>query len=101
MKRANQTLAAKLEAACELVERSDFGLVASISKEHALKALGDLRRQVLETGTMDVLEASMLFSPTAGLEEVAIQNGWGREFLALAQDVDRTLQEHKEDKQGP
>lgn len=88
---ANTTLLDKLETIFRLVERSDFGTLACIPKEHALQALQDLRRQVLTSGSPDVLEASMLFAPTAGLKAVSIENGWGREFLALAQELEEAV----------
>ena len=96
MTNANQILVAKLDATSRLVEKSEFGLVAGITKEHALSALAKLRRQLMEKDSMDVMEARMLFAPTGGLEEVAMQNGWGRQFLELAQEVDRFLARAKE-----
>lgn len=96
MNNANQILVAKLDAACRLVEKSDFGFAAGITKEHTLVALGNLRRQLMEKGSMDLMEARMLFAPTAGLEEVAMQNGWGRQYLELAQEVERVLVRVKE-----
>lgn len=96
MTNAKRTLLEKLEIVCKLVERSDFGTVGCIPKEHALEALSDLRRQMLLSGSPDILEASMLFAPTAGLEAVSIENGWGDEFLELAREVEKTLQRQKE-----
>lgn len=97
MNNANRTLLNRLETVCGLVESSDFGSVGCIPKEHALQALRDLRRQMLTSGSPDILEASMLFAPTAGLEAVSIENGWGDEFLELAREVERALAAHKED----
>ena len=96
MNNTNRTLLERLETVCGLVERSDFGTVGCIPKEHALEALRDLRRQMLLSGSPDILEASMLFAPTAGLEAVSIENGWGEEFLELAREVEVALRRRKE-----
>lgn len=96
MNNANRNLLKKLEAVCGLVESSDFGSVGCIPKDHALQALKDLRRQMLISGAPDILEAGMLFAPTAGLEAVSIENGWGDEFLELARAVELALEAHRD-----
>jgi hypothetical protein len=98
MNSANQNLVEKIDAAYQFVERSEFTFSAGISKEHTLTALEDLKRQVVARGSVDAMEARMLFAPSGGLEEVALQNGWGREFLELAQEIEQVLVKPKEKK---
>ncbi|MGE5251135.1 MAG: hypothetical protein ACM3QS_13100 [Bacteroidota bacterium] len=95
MSNANRSLLQKLDAACQWVERSEFRYASGISKEHTLAALRNLKRQFIEKGCVDSMEASMLFAPTGGLQEVAIENGWGSQFLEIADDISRTLQERR------
>src|SRR5512143_2739970 len=97
MNNTNQRLLEKIDAACLLVERSEFGYVAGISKEHTLAALRDLKRQFIEKGCVDPMEASMLFAPTGGLEQISIENGWGGQFLELAREVHRTLERQRKE----
>jgi hypothetical protein len=35
----------------------------------------------------------LLFAPTGTIQEISIDNGWGEEFLALAQMTDQTTAE--------
>lgn len=97
MNNANQSLSEKLDAACQFVERSNFKHVAGISKEHTLAALRDLRRQFMEKGYLDPIEASMLFAPTGGLEEISIENGWGSQFLEIAREIHRRLEKQRKE----
>lgn len=96
MNSANQILVEKIDAVYKFVERSEFTFSSGISKEHTLTALQDLKRQFATQGSMDAMEARMLFAPSGGLEEVALQNGWGRQFLDLAQEIERVLAKPKE-----
>jgi hypothetical protein len=53
-----------------------------------------LRRAIaaLESGEpVDPSSLGFLFAPTGSLQDLAIYNGWGEEFLVLAEVIDRYL----------
>ena len=38
---------------------------------------------------------SILFAPTCSLQDIAIDNGWGDDFLVLAAEFDKTSKQNK------
>jgi hypothetical protein len=45
--------------------------------------------QFEQTDDLNKTKLSLLFAPTGPLQEIAIDNGWGAEFLLLAAEVDK------------
>jgi hypothetical protein len=47
--------------------------------------------RIVKEGTYDRQELDLLYAPTTSLQDTAIDNGWGQEFLVLAERYDAAV----------
>lgn len=91
-----QHLISKLDAACELAQRSEPSLYSGSSPQKAVEALTHIRGQLTGSGKIDFVKAGLLFAPTGLLHELSMDNDWGHRFLQLASDVEELLAQLKD-----
>lgn len=95
MNRENiKALRTLLEEVMAILETSDTNLAWSghASEE---EIIGELRDHIEKLGANEISTISqikLLFAPTSSLQDIAIQSGWGEEFLAIASKVDDLLE---------
>lgn len=70
-----------------LSEDSDW----STRPAHKIEARLDALIRIVEAGRKPGIRLGFLFLPTGDLQEISMANGWGEEFLDLADVVDRYL----------
>jgi hypothetical protein len=80
-----------LKRALELVGASRSSVWAGGSLEEIAAQLRAAIAAVESRTLLDRDELRVLFAPTGPLQELSIDNGWGDEFLSLAQQVDAFL----------
>lgn len=73
----------------ELLQGSSDSLYAPLSAQEISAALQCIQTEFEQTGELDKTQLSRLFAPTGPIQEIAIDNGWGAEFLLLAAEVDK------------
>jgi hypothetical protein len=76
----------------ELLQNSNDSPFAHSSVVEVSAILQDLQLQIEQTSLADKTKLDFLFAPTGSLQEIAIHNGWGNEFLSLAAEIDKITQ---------
>ncbi len=72
----------------ELVRVSEESIWTNTSKSRIETVLSDAIMALGKGDTIDSRDLQFLFLPTGAIQETAVDNGWGGEFLALAESVD-------------
>ena len=80
---------ATLECAIFLLQNSQDSLYAHLSVDEVITALQTIQTKFEQTGILDKVQLELLFAPTGPIQEIAIDNGWGDEFLKFAAKIDR------------
>jgi hypothetical protein len=75
----------------ELVEMSKDSAWSTSPTGKIAAKIDSLMRSV-ETGKRPKFRLGLLFAATGDLQEISIANGWGDEFLKLAEAVDAYIQ---------
>jgi hypothetical protein len=87
-------LISALERTVKLLERSEDSVWANHSVREAKEILqteiGNYR-QTQNIGSLDKSQINFLFLPTSALQEIALDNGWGDEYIEIAGVIDRYL----------
>lgn len=86
-------LADVLRELIELLKRPDTEVFHSRYKTPA-EAVHDIEAHLDRIQRRDfsrIRDLSLLFGPTASLQEVSIDSGWGERFLTLAETVDKCV----------
>jgi len=63
--------------------------------DNQIDAMTDVKGYIerLKKGeTLEFRDLKLLFAPTDSLQEIAISNGWGNEFLTLADQFDKVIE---------
>lgn len=68
----------------ELLQNSNDSPYVHHSVDEVIAALQGIQTEFEQTGQLDSSQLSMLFAPTGPIQEIAIDNGRGDEFLELA-----------------
>jgi hypothetical protein len=76
----------------ELLQNSVDSLYVHMSVAAVSAVLQIIQGQFEQTGELDKTRLRLLFAPTGSLQEIAIDNGWGAEFLLLAAEMDKIIQ---------
>ena len=73
----------------ELLRRSDESVYSAMTVSELVEATLQMR-EVIEDGPRREIgqKVSILIAPTGALQETAIDNGWGDEFLKLAKQLE-------------
>jgi hypothetical protein len=76
------------------LENSRESLYATETPEELLKIISLELNSVRKTGKLSKLnQMVILFLPTGSLQKIAMDNGWGDEYLVLAKSFDQGLKE--------
>ncbi|MHA2370959.1 MAG: hypothetical protein ACXADX_19260 [Candidatus Hodarchaeales archaeon] len=79
-----------LEEVMVILETNDSNLAWS-GYDSEEEIIGELRDHIekLEANELSMIaEIKLLFAPTSSLQDIAIQSGWGEDFLAISSKVD-------------
>ena len=88
-----QEMEAALLKLCELLEQSEQSLHASESPDILLKKVRRAHSSVSSTGKIfNPHQLLSLLTPTSTLQETSIDNGWGSEFLEIAETIERCIE---------
>jgi hypothetical protein len=90
------TIAEALRRTLALVEASQTSAYAPQTAEDIAHELGAALAALASGERVDRFRLKVLFAPTGVIQETAIDNGWGEEFLWLSERLDASL----EDSQG-
>jgi hypothetical protein len=74
----------------ELLQNSDNSLYTHRSVDEVIATLQAIQTEFEQTGQLDHVQLNLLFAPTSSIQEIAIDNGWGEEFLVLAKECTQT-----------
>ncbi|MFW9914152.1 MAG: hypothetical protein ACFFGZ_00955 [Candidatus Thorarchaeota archaeon] len=83
-----------LEEVMVILESSDTNLAWS-GYDSEEEIVGELRNHIEKLKANEltsIAEIRLLFAPTSSLQDIAIQSGWGEEFLAMSSKVDDLLE---------
>lgn len=83
-----------LEKTIELLEKSEDSVWANYTVEEAKEILQtelENYQRTREISSSGKARISFLFLPTSALQDIAIDNGWGDEYLQIANIIDRFL----------
>lgn len=76
----------------EFLKNSDESLYAAETPEQLLKIVNVNLASMQTSGTFDSLEkVQSLFLPTASLQEISIDNGWGEQYIELSKDFELAI----------
>lgn len=78
-----------LEEALSYLRRSTSSGWASLSVDELIHDLETEIANCRNSGRFDSNTLTFLFAPTGPIQETAIDNGWGEEFLRVSETVDR------------
>ncbi len=87
-------LISALEKTIKLLEKSEDSVWANYTVEEAREILRTELENYKKTGEISGFgksQISFLFLPTSALQDIAIDNGWGDEYLEIANVIDRFL----------
>lgn len=69
--------------AIQLLQNSHDSAYTHASVDEIIAAL-----QAIQRGEEDQARLRLFFAPTGPIQEIAMDNGWGNEFLRLAKEID-------------
>jgi hypothetical protein len=94
MKQANSEILQILDNVVGHLKQPDCDVSWS-HYDNQTEALADIERHITNVKrgeTSDIQELRLLFLPTGSIQEIAINNGWGDEFLDLAARFDKAIE---------
>ena len=91
MSRRTQELIAVLSECLAHLESSEDSAYAGDSADDLARMLRDAIAQLERGEPIEKSDLKLLFAPTGPLQETAIDNGWGDEFVALSARFDRAV----------
>lgn len=83
-----ERLVSALEQTIALLQNSQSSAWATMSVEELIQELEVLNSEIKNSSNVDKQLLGSLFAPTTSIQETAIDNGWGDEFLSLSEVVD-------------
>jgi hypothetical protein len=73
-----------LEKALTFLRESKSSLYGSLTVEEVIHQLEDELDKRKKSQPVDIERIKFLFAPTGSIQEISIDNGWGKEFLEIA-----------------
>lgn len=67
----------------ELLRSSTDSLYTHHNVDEIMVALQAIQTKFEQTRQLDQAQLDLLFAPTGSIQEIAIDNGWGEEFLQI------------------
>ena len=80
-----ENIVAALEKTLSLLRQSESSACARFSVEELIGQIENELNKIKKNNMADKEQLNYLFAPTCSLQETSIDNGWGREFLELAE----------------
>ena len=93
-------LIALIEKIKDLVNQPGTTTPLWIHYDSIEEVVGELERHILLLHKEDfsiIKELTLLFAPTSDLQELSISNGWGNQFLEIAEEFDEIIKEIKDE----
>lgn len=81
-------LVVALEKALSFLRGSESSLYSSLTVEEVIRELEEHLDKWKKSQLVDIERLRFLFGPTGSIQEISIDNGWGKEFLEIAEAVD-------------
>lgn len=78
-----------IQVTIEKIEASEDSIWAGLSGQEVVMDLKFAVEKVKEGKEYDRGHISMLYAPTGSIQEIAIDNGWGEEFLRISSNFDK------------
>ncbi len=73
------------------LSRSEDSVWSHHSCAELVALINENLERIAKESTYDRHELDLLYAPTASLQDTAIDNGWGQEFLLLAERYDAAV----------
>lgn len=86
-----ETLLTALEDTVGFLQNSDPSYWSGMSVQEIIVKLETEVAKARNREPIDIETLKILFAPTGVIQETAIDNGWGREFLRIAEIVDQFI----------
>ena len=77
-----------LEKTLSFLRESESSLYSSLTVEEVIRELEEHLDKWKKSQVGDIERLRFLFGPTGSIQEISIDNGWGKEFLEIAEVVD-------------
>ena len=87
-------LISALEQTISFLKKSQPSGWANMSVDEIIQELQSIINTIRDSGAVDSQQLGFLFAPTAAIQETAIDNGWGDDFLRISDIVDDYM-EHR------
>ena len=84
-----QELSTTLQETILFLQNSQSSDWASMSVEEIIQELESMLASLKNAQFVDIQHLGFLFAPTGAIQETAIDNGWGDDFLRIASIVDQ------------
>ena len=72
---------------------SDHTLSWWDNDEELIKEINSHIQRLVTRNFFQIKELRLLFAPTSGLQDLSIGSGWGKEFLVIAENFDKVIEE--------
>jgi hypothetical protein len=82
-------LVSALEKTLFLLRKSESSFWSSLSVEEVIGILETELDKAKNSQQVDIHQLKYLFLPTAPIQEISIDNGWGNEFVEISEIVDQ------------
>lgn len=84
-----EELSSVLQETILFLQNSQSSDWANMSVEEMIQELASILASIKSAEFVDVQQLGQLFAPTAAIQETAIDNGWGDDFLRIAAIVEQ------------
>ena len=82
-------LKTELEMFLKYLNQSNDGMYGDVEK--GKNSINDIIKSISSNKKIDKEKISLLIGPTANLQEISIDNGWEKEFLIIAEKIDKII----------
>lgn len=86
-----ELLALALKRTLLLLQRSESSDWASLPVEEVIRQLKVELDKARNSQPLDTKKLEFLYAPTGSLQEISIENGWGKEFIEIADIIDQFM----------
>ncbi len=80
-----------LERTLLFLRKSESSDWASLSIEEVMRQLKVELDKARNSQPLDTKKLGALYAPTGSLQEISIDNGWGKEFIEIANIIDQFM----------
>lgn len=80
-----------LENTIKYLKQSDESFYTKKNPEDVIKLFNKTISRLKKNKSINKSKLSFEFAPTSSIQEIAIDNGWGNEYLKLSEDFDALI----------